>query len=195
MAQKDADANDLLFGNAVPSVSWDTGTEIRARVVSQGSIHRRKVEYNSATGKYEQGKPLYWDDKKPVEYETDRKVLDPVLTLQTGFTGFEAMSDQADKSGADDGQRRVIVKGRKEPGSLMDAVRDAVKAAGLRKIEPGQWCEIRCTGEGKKANKNMNAPKLYEAVWYSKDNPPAWASEIPTEESESADESDSVFAS
>lgn len=192
MTTHNPDANDLLFGNAVPAVSFDVGTKVRFRVVSQSAIHRREVKFNSDKNRYEQGAALFWDDGKVVNYETDRKVLDPVLTIQTTFTNWEGLSEQAEKVGADDGMRRVILKGRKEPKSLMDAVKDACKAAGVRKILPGHFGEIACDGEGKPARKNMSPPKFYSAVWHTE--PPAWASELPGDDTDDAGDDDSPFS-
>ena len=188
MTRQNPDANDLLFGNAIPAIAWDKGTEVKFRVIEQGSIHRREVKYNNDTGRYEQGDYLYWDGKKPVTYETDRKVLDPVITIQTTFTKWEAVSDQTKKVGTDDGMRRVVIKGRKAEGSIMDAVRKACADAGVRKIEPGQYGIIRCTGEGKAVRKNMNAPKLYAAEWFL--TPPAWADQVPAGDATAPDDDD-----
>lgn len=187
MTRQNPDANDLLFGNAIPAVSWDKGTKVRFRVVEQSSIHRREVKYNTDTGRYEQGDFLYWDGKKPVTYETDRKVLDPVITVQTTFNAWQAVSDQTKKVGPDDGMRRIVVKGRKAEGSIMDAVRSACEKAGVRKILPGQYGEIECTGEGKALRKGMNAPKIYAATWF--DTAPEWASEVPSGD-DAADDGD-----
>lgn len=186
MSQQNPDANDLLFGNAVPAVSFDVGTKVRFRITAHGSIHRREVKFNSDKKRYEQGSALYWDEGKVVNYETDRKVLDPVITMQTTWSAWEGVSEQTEKVGPDDGMRRVIVKGRKAPKSLMDAVKDACKAAGVRRIEVGQYGEISCDGEGKPERKNMSPPKFYSAVWHT--TPPAWASEVPG--ADGGDESD-----
>lgn len=193
MSRQNPDANDLLFGNAVPAVAFDKGTKVRFRVVDQSSIHRREVKYNADTGRYEQGDFLYWDGKKPVTYETDRKVLDPVITVQTTFNNWEAVSDQTKKIGADDGMRRIVIKGRKAEGSILEAVRKACADAGVRKIEAGQYGEIECVGEGKPLRKGMNAPKMYAATWYT--TPPAWASEVPAGETtgDDGDDDDSPF--
>lgn len=188
MTRQNPDANDLLFGNAIPAVSWDKGTVVRFRVVDQSSIHRREVKFNNDTNKYEQGDFLYWDGRKPVTYETDRKVLDPVITVQTTFLKWEAVSDQTKKVGADDGMRRIVVKGRKAEGSILDAVRKAFEVAGLRKIAPGQYGEISCTGEGKALRKGMNAPKLYAATWYAE--APEWADQVPSAEAATDDGDD-----
>lgn len=188
MSRQNPDANDLLFGNTIPALAFDKGTKVRFRVVDQSSIHRREVKYNADTGRYEQGDFMYWDGKKPVTYETDRKVLDPVLTVQTTFLNWEAVSDQTKRIGADDGMRRIVIKGRKAEGSILEAVRKACADAGVRKIEAGQYGEIECTGEGKPLRKGMNPPKIYTATWYT--TPPAWASEVPAGETIGDDDDD-----
>lgn len=191
MSRQNPDANDLLFGNTIPALAFDKGTKVRFRVVDQSSIHRREVKYNADTGRYEQGDFMYWDGKTPVTYETDRKVLDPVLTVQTTFLNWEAVSDQTKRIGADDGMRRIVIKGRKAEGSILEAVRKACADAGVRKIEAGQYGEIECTGEGKPLRKGMNPPKIYTATWYT--TPPAWASEVPAGETTGDDDDDSPF--
>lgn len=188
MSRQNPDANDLLFGNAIPALAFDKGTKVRFRVVDQSSIHRREVKYNADTGRYEQGDFMYWDGKKPVTYETGRKVLDPVITVQTTFLNWEAVSDQTKRIGADDGMRRIVIKGRKAEGSILEAVRKACADAGVRKIEAGQYGEIECTGEGKPLRKGMNPPKIYTATWYT--TPPAWASEVPAGETTGDDDDD-----
>jgi hypothetical protein len=188
MSRQNPDANDLLFGNTIPALAFDKGTKVRFRVVDQSSIHRREVKYNADTGRYEQGDFMYWDGKKPVTYETDRKVLDPVLTVQTTFLNWEAVSDQTKRVGADDGMRRIVIKGRKAEGSILEAVRKACADAGVRKIEAGQYGEIECIGEGKPLRKGMNPPKIYTATWYT--TPPAWASEVPAGETIGDDDDD-----
>lgn len=190
------DANDLLFGNNAPAMGFDPGTKIRGRITTHGAVQRKKVEMNSATKQVEQGELLFWKDGKITTEKTDRPVMDPVLTIQTGFSNWEGVSPQFAKIGKDDGIRRVFVKGRSKanPHSLMDAVIAACKEAGVRKINPDDFIEITCTGEGKRASRGMNAPKLYEAAYFSADNPPAWASEIPSGESSETDEDeDSPF--
>lgn len=193
MTRGNPDANDLLFGNAVPPVAFDVGTVVRFRVVEQGSIHRREVKWNPDTMRYEQGPFLYWDNKQKVTYETDNKVLDPVITVATTFAKWESVSEQTKKVGDDDGMRRIIAKGRKADGSLKDAIQAACEKAGVRKIVPGQYGEVRCVGEGKAANKTTKPPKLFEATWYVE--PPEWAGQINTSsEAGDAGDDDSPFS-
>jgi hypothetical protein len=191
------DANDVLFGNSAPAMGFDVGTKVRGRIISQTAIQRKEVVPNKVTGQIEQGKHLYWKDGKTTTEKTDRPVMDPVLTVQTTFRNWEGVSPQRPKIGKDDGIRQIFIKGRSKqnPGSLMDAVILAVREAGVRKISVGDYIELSCTGEGKKANRGMNAPKLYEGTYWSADNPPAWASEVEPEDSGDAEpgEDDNPF--
>lgn len=175
-----SDANDILFGNAAPAVSFSVGTTVRGRLTGQTAIQRREVKYNKAQKAHEQGKPLYWENGRPSTVPTDRPIMDAVVTLQTDFTKWEAVSAQTAKIGKDDGLRRVFLKGRSKanPGSLMDAAVSAAKEAGVRKVEIGDFMEITCTGEGEKIG-SVNPPKIYEAKYWTADNAPDWASALP----------------
>jgi hypothetical protein len=179
-----ADANSLLFGSAAAAMSFDTkGTEVRFRLVTHTAQHRREVKYDATADKYVQGDLLYWNDGKVTTTKSAQPALDPVLTVQTTFRKWEGVSNAERAFGEDDGLRRIFIRGRKAPGSLMDAVKDACKAAGIRKIDSDQFGSIKYVSDGKKANKNMTAPKVYEAVWYPADKPPTWASELPADTS------------
>lgn len=192
------DANSILFGSNSPAMGFDPGVKIRARIVEQSGVQRKKLNLDPKTNTFEQGEPLFWKDGKITTERTDRPVLDPVLTLQSAFAAWEGVSAQAPKIGKDDGLRRVFVKGRSKstPLSIMDAVIAACKEAGVRKILPGDFIEIECTGEGKRANKAMSPPKLYAAKYWPASTPPEWASEIPSDDDNDVaeDDEDNVFA-
>lgn len=176
------DANSILFGSNSPAMGFDPGVKIRARITEQSGVQRKEVKWDPKTSTFEQGLPLYWKDGKTGTEKTDRPVMDPVLTVQSLFTAWEGVSAQASKIGKDDGMRRVFVKGRSKatPDSIMDAVIAACKDAQVRKIEVGDFIEIECTGEGKKASKAMSPPKLYAAQYWTAANPPEWASQLPS---------------
>lgn len=169
------DGNDLLFGNAAPSAAFDPETVVRGRVTEFGKNHRR--EFDGKTRK--QGDPLYWQaDGSQDTKETDNPVLDPVLTLQTPFRSGEAMSKEV--QGDDDGRRRVFLSGRSKKSayhkqSTLEAVRSAIIAAGVRKVSPGDFIEIECTGTGKPSARGINGAKLFSATYYPAAKPPAWA--------------------
>jgi len=186
-----SDANDVLFGNSAPAVSFSVGTTVRGRLTGQTAIQRREVKWNAAAKVHEQGKPQYWDNGRPTTKVTDRPIMDAVVTLQTDFAEWEAVSAQTARIGKDDGLRRVFLKGRSKanPGSLMDAAVAAAKEAGVRKVEIGDFMEITCTGEGQKQG-SVNPPKIYEAKYWTADNAPDWAASLPGVLSGDSDESD-----
>lgn len=180
MATKTPDANDLLFGSASPAMTFeDPGATIRFRVISQGSQHRREVKFDTTTNRHVQGEHLYWNNGKVTTEESAQPALDPVITVQSTFTAWEGVSNRERAFGKDDGMRRIFVRGRKAEGSLMDAIKEACRNAGVRKIEAGQFGEVTFESEGKRAAKSMNPPKIYTAKWYDASNPPAWVSELP----------------
>jgi hypothetical protein len=186
------DGNELLFGSGSSTMGFttekmiaeivkdgdDASTKtntVRGRVTDFGKSHRRTLIAN-AEG-YKQGKPLYWSaENKPSEEVTDRKVQDPVLTLQTTYRAWEGTSPKEDTD--DLGGRKVYLPGRKAKGSAQDAFLAAVVSAGVRKVREGDYVEIVCTGEGKRVggNRNISPPKLYEATYWTAANPPVWAS-------------------
>ena len=90
-------------------------------------------------------KKLTWDDGNP------RQQL--VITLQTDERGDDD----------DDGRRRLYAK---KPGSMLDAVQEAVGAAGL---QLGGRLAVKYEGDGIPAQKGWTAPKLYRARY----KPPA----------------------
>ena len=187
-------ADDLIFGSSVPSFGFDVKSKIRGRITAKGESHRRKLDF--VDGEYKQGKPLYWKDGKVTDEVTDRPALEPTLTLQTSFIDWTGVTESK-RQGTDDGVRKLFISGRskKSPGSLMDAFREACAAAGVRKIGIGDFVEMECYGEGKPVNKAARPPKLYRGVYYPASNPPAWASEIPSEPVSAGDgEEDNPFA-
>ncbi len=86
--------------------------------------------------------PLVWDDGRP------RMQLKIVVA-----------TDQSD-GGDDNGHRAIYVK-----GNMQGAVRDAIKKAGVAKIEVGGTLAVRYTGDGEPPKKGLNAPKEYKAKY------------------------------
>lgn len=86
--------------------------------------------------------PMFWDDGRP------RMQLRIVLA-----------TDQTE--GTDDnGHRAIYVK-----GNMQQAVRDAIKAAGVAKIEVGGTLAVRYAADGEPPKKGLNAPKEYKAKY------------------------------
>lgn len=133
--------DEFLFGSAAPTVKFDTpGVTVTGRIVD------RKV--NQQTD-FKTGELLTWPSGDP------RMQL--IVTLQT---------DQRDPSvDDDDGRRRLFVKGKR----LTEAVRDAVKAAGVKKLEDGGTLTVTYVRDGVPENKGISPPKEYTASY----QPPA----------------------
>lgn len=172
-------ADDLIFGSSVPTFQFDVKSKIRGRIIAKDQVHRRELIVDA--GQYKQGLPLYWKDGKTTTEVTDRPVYDPTLTIQTAYTDWTGVAESK-RQGKDDGVRKVFITSRskKSPGSLMDATREACQTAGVRKINLGDFVEYECHAEGKPAVRGARPPKLYRGGYWTADNPPEWASELPT---------------
>jgi hypothetical protein len=129
-------ANDLIMGGGAPAAKFPTvGTTIEGQIIDTTVSQQRDF----ATGDLK-----FWKSGDPM--------MQAVITVQT---------DQRDPEIADDdGQRRLFVSSR----AMREAVRDAVKAAGAKLIEPGGTIKIQYTGDGA-AEGNLNPPKLYRAKY------------------------------
>lgn len=174
-----ADAfDDLIFGNSTPVFSFKNDKVIRGRITAKSQSHRRQVKFDKRAKTYEQGDLLYWgSDNKPTTDVTDRPMLDPVLTLQTTFTKWEGVPDSPDAP--DDGVRRLFVVSRSKanPGSVMDAFRAACQAAKVRKVEIGDFVEVkRVSGAG-----TVDSPYVHAATYWSAANAPEWATSLPAD--------------
>lgn len=196
--------NDLLFGTSAPSAAFDApegktpGTVVRGRITAFDKSHRREVKFDGT--KHTQGEPLYWNNGKPTTEKSDRPVEEPVLTIQTTFTKWEAVGGE-ERKGTDDGLRRVFLKGRskKYPGDLFSVAREAILAAGARKVEVGDFVEIECVGQGKPIARGLSGPKMYKVTYWTAANAPSWADEVAddaddTEENPLDNDDDDPFA-
>lgn len=178
------DGNDLLFGNAAPAAAFDPGVKVRGMVTDFGKNHRR--EFDGKTR--QQGKPLYWQEDATQSTDvTDRPVLDPVMTVQTSFRAWEALPEDRNNLGTDDGLRRLFLSGRSKKSayfaeSTLQAVREAVVAAGARKVSPGDYVELECVGIGKPSARGINGAKRFTATYWLASNPPEWAAEVESDE-------------
>lgn len=130
------EANDLLVGSSVPTLSFkDTrvGEGYEGTVVSARTVQVRNYE--------DPTKLEYWDDGKPK--------LQIEVTLATDY------ADPSDPD--DDGQRRVFLFGQK-----LRAAQDEFRKKGLKKLEAGYHFKITLTGTKPSQNKRYNDVKLYE---------------------------------
>lgn len=130
----DSAALDLLEGGGKSAKFTEIGDTVKGAVVSAES--RQQTDYTS-------GEPLTWDDGNP------RMQL--VITLAT---------DQRDPDDpTDDGHRNLYAKGK-----LLDAIRQALKAAGVKLAEGGTLA-VQYTGDGTPKNPKHNPPKEYVAEY------------------------------
>lgn len=137
------DPNALLTGKSVPSISFKD-----AKVGDSFTGVISELE-TAQVRNYETGDPEFWEDGKPK--------LQIVVTLETAY------GDGAD----DDGQRKVYLFGQK-----LQAAREALKAAGLDKLEIGSEFTITYSGTKPSSNKKYNDVKLYSiAVKKGTSNP------------------------
>ena len=138
------DPNDFLFAGGAKSAKFeDVGDAIKGVITS--------AEVKQATDL--EGNPKTWSDGTPVNQL--------VITLLT---------DERDGDD-DDGTRRLYAKGGNyeaatgKGSSMLTAVREAIKAAGSKKLEEGGRLTVQHSGLGKKSKPAHNAPKLYSAKY------------------------------
>lgn len=185
-----SDPNDVLFGSEAPAISPDDGLVVRGRVEKFDARQRRKFDRKKPNN---QGDLMWFENGKTVESAEKpsamaRPVLDPIFTVQTPFEAWEFTSENYSKVGKDDGLRRIFVTGRSKEakeGSLLEVVRQATKGAGCgrtRKVEAGDFIEVKIVGKGKPVSKGLNAPWLWECSYWLSDNPPEWASSLPSDD-------------
>lgn len=140
------DPNDILFGSSVPAAKFaQIGDRVSGQIVSLGSSQQSEYRKPGSTAP---AKMLTWPDGSPM--------MQVIVTLQT---------NQRDPSVADDdGQRRIFVKGKR----LTNAVRDAVRGSGARKLELGGTLTVKWVGE---EDTGAGSPaKVYE-VSYQRPQP------------------------
>lgn len=129
------DANDLLAGASVPSLSFkDTkvGEGYEGTIVDLRTVQVRNYE--------DPTKLEFWDDGKPK--------LQIEVTLSTSY------ADPSDPD--DDGRRRVFLFGQK-----LKAAKDEMAKKGIKKLELGTKFKITLSGTKPSQNKRYNDVKLY----------------------------------
>jgi hypothetical protein len=155
-------ADDYFASSAPAWPAANPGDEIDGIIVER--VVAQQTEY--VDGKT-QGDPLWWVNRKPKAMPLreaqaqglteDDAVTQLVITLQTS-----ARDPEIDE---DDGQRRVYVKGRR----LENAIRDAQKRAGVKRMADGGRLRIRFTDWDPESQNPKNPAKLYVAKY----DPPA----------------------
>lgn len=138
------DPNDLLSSKSVPSVSFKdakVGDSFTGTITNLETAQVRN---------YDSGEPEFWDDGKPK--------LQIVVTLKTDYIDPELEGD--------DGTRKVYLAGQK-----LTAAKQAMKEAGIQKLEKGFKFTISYVGTKPSSNKKYNDVKLYGiAIVPSKSN-------------------------
>jgi hypothetical protein len=128
------DPNDLLSSKSVPSVSFKdakVGDSFTGTITDLETAQVRN---------YDSGEPEFWDDGKPK--------LQIVVTLATDYIDPTLE--------ADDGTRKVYLAGQK-----LTAAKQAMKEAGIQKLEKGFQFTIAYVGSKPSSNKKYNDVKLY----------------------------------
>lgn len=128
------DPNDLLSSKSVPSVSFKdakVGDSFTGTITDLETAQVRN---------YDSGEPEFWDDGKPK--------LQIVVTLATDYLDPTLEGD--------DGTRKVYLAGQK-----LTAAKQAMKEAGIQKLEKGFQLTIAYVGSKPSSNKKYNDVKLY----------------------------------
>lgn len=135
-----SDANALLMSSGAPSAKFvNIGDKVVGTITDVSTSQQRE---------FKTGKPEVWDDGKPK--------MQLVITLAT---------DERDPSiEADDGTRRVYAPAWAKPGSVFDALRNAVKAAGASGLDNGGKLAVVFTGT-EAQDAGLSPRKLYEAKY------------------------------
>lgn len=127
------DANDLLSGTSIPSLSFKdakVGDGYEGTITGLRTVQVRNYETNE---------PEFWDDGKPK--------LQIEVTIAT---------DMATGDPDDDGSRRVFLFGQK-----LRAAQDEMRKKGMKKLEMGSHFKISLSGTKPAQNKRYNDVKLY----------------------------------
>ena len=134
------DVNQFLMASGTKSFKFGA-----IGATAKGTIESAEIQQQRSI---DDGSPLFWDDAKTQPKNQVR------IILQT---------DEHDGDD-DDGRRAIYVKGQ-----MQNAVRDAVIAAGVDKLEEGGTLAVQYYDDGEPPKRGMNAPKLYKAQY----KPPA----------------------
>lgn len=129
------DANDLLAGSSIPSLSFkdaQVGDTFTGTITDLRTVQVRNYE--------DPTKLEFWDDGKPK--------LQIEVTLATAYA---VASDSED-----DGARRVFLFGQK-----LRAAQDELRKKGIKKLEKGSKFTIGLSGTKPSTNKRYNDVKLY----------------------------------
>lgn len=140
----------LMGGGGAPSASFpDIGTVWKGRITEQPQVQQQRDA---------QTKELkFWADGNPM--------MQLVVTIQTDKRDATIQDD--------DGKRRLFIKSQ-----MLQAVRDAVQAAGAPGLAVGGTLGVKYTGDGERKKGALSAPKVYKASY----EPPTTSVDLDDEE-------------
>lgn len=134
------EVNDFLMGGGAPAAKFETIGTVRRGTILEATVTQQTD--------YDTGVLLFWKD------DTPRNQV--VITIQT--------DDRDPEIEDDDGKRRLFVK-----GFLQEAVRDAVRKSGAKRMDVGGTLAVQYVDDGIPKNVKHKKPKLYAAEY----RPPA----------------------
>lgn len=140
------DPNSLLTAQSVPSISFKDAKIGDSYTGTITNLETAQVR------NFETGDPEFWEDGNPK--------LQIVVTLATDYLDPEVEGD--------DGTRKVYLFGQK-----LQAAKQAMKEAGVAKLEKGFTFTIKFAGEKPSSNKKYNNVKLYEITLVKGNSNPA----------------------
>lgn len=132
------DVNQFLMSSGIPSFKFTAKGATAKGIIESLDIQQQKD--------IKTGLPLWWDKEATQPKNQVRIVL--------------ATDERDPAKEDDDGRRAIYVK-----GEMQRAVRDAIKAAGVEKIEEGGTLAVQYYDDGDPPGVGMNAPKLYKAQY------------------------------
>jgi hypothetical protein len=154
------DPNSLLTAQSVPSISFKDAKVGDAYTGTITNLETAQVR------NFETGDPEYWEDGNPK--------LQIVVTLATDYLDPDVEGDE--------GNRKVYLFGQK-----LQAAKQAMKEAGVTKLEKGFIFTIKYAGEKPSSNKKYNNVKLYEITLVKGKSNPAVDAILATGATEVAD--------
>lgn len=140
------DPNSLLTVQSVPSISFKDAKVGDAYTGTITNLETAQVR------NFETGDPEFWEDGNPK--------LQIVVTLATDYLDPDVEGDE--------GNRKVYLFGQK-----LQAAKQAMKEAGISKLEKGYLFTIKYAGEKPSSNKKYNNVKLYEITLVKGNSNPA----------------------
>lgn len=153
------DANRFLTGGGVTSFKFaKPGDTVSGRIARDPDLSQMRG--------FQSQKPLYWDGKNKVEYDTGKPCEQLRVILDTDLNESEG----------DDGERAIYLK-----GSSKKAVQNALKTSGAKGLHVGGLLSMTFTGLGPRVD-NLNPAKLFSATYEAPANEPAESDDAPDDD-------------